>query len=174
MVTVVFADIFTDPFQDHHIEMIRAIENATIYAGDQAIAAPRGEGKSTIAECVTIRNILNGAVPFVVLFAATAHDATNSLGSIKEYIVRSDRLLADYPEVCVAARDVDGTPNRAHSCLVVGNEFAITNARFQWSGDEISMPRVPGSACAGSIIATRGLDAAVRGLKKGKFARRSP
>ncbi|MFZ1932251.1 MAG: terminase gpA endonuclease subunit, partial [Thermoguttaceae bacterium] len=164
-----FADIFTDPFQDHHIEMIRAIENATVYAGDQAIAAPRGEAKSTIAECVTIRNILKGALPFAVLFAATAHDATNSLGSIKEYIVRSDRLLADYPEVCVPARDVDGTPNRAHSCLVVGDEFPITNARFQWSGDEISMPRVPGSACAGSIIATRGLDAAVRGLKKGKL-----
>ena len=164
-----FADIFTDPFQDHHIEMIRAIENATVYAGDQAIAAPRGEAKSTIAECVTIRNILKGALPFAVLFAATAHDATNSLGSIKEYIVRSDRLLADYPEVCVPARDVDGTPNRAHSCLVVGDEFPITNARFQWSGDEISMPRVPGSVCAGSIIATRGLDAAVRGLKKGKL-----
>jgi hypothetical protein len=140
-----------------------------VYAGDQAIAAPRGEAKSTIAECVTIRNILKGALPFAVLFAATAHDATNSLGSIKEYIVRSDRLLADYPEVCVPARDVDGTPNRAHSCLVVGDEFPITNARFQWSGDEISMPRVPGSVCAGSIIATRGLDAAVRGLKKGKL-----
>ena len=88
--------------------------------------------------------------------------------------MRSDRLLADYPEVCVPARDVDGTPNRAHSCVVVGDDFPMTNARFQWSGDEISMPMVPGFVCAGSIIATRGLDAAVRGLKKGKLRPRSP
>ena len=56
------ADIFTEPFQRHHIEMIQAIEDATVHAGDQAIAAPRGEGKSTIAECVTIYNILKGKV----------------------------------------------------------------------------------------------------------------
>ena len=31
------------------------------------------------------------------------------------------------------------------------------------------MPMVPGAVCAGSIIATRGLDAAVRGLKKGRL-----
>ena len=84
-----------------------------VHAGDQAIAAPRGEGKSTIAECVTIYNILKGKAPFVVLLAATANDATNSLGSMKQYIARSDRLLADYPEVCVPVRDVDATPQIA-------------------------------------------------------------
>jgi hypothetical protein len=162
------ADIFTEPFQQHHIGMIQAIEDATVHAGDQAIAAPRGEGKSTIAECVTIYNILQGKAPFVVLLAATANDATNSLGSMKQYIARSDRLLADYPEVCVPVRDVDSTPNRAHSCVVHGDDFPFTHARFQWSGDEISMPMVPGSVSAGAIIATRGLDAAIRGLKKGK------
>ena len=96
-----FSDIFTEPFQRHHIEMIQAIEQATVYAGDQAIAAPRGEGKTSLAECVTVYNILKGKVPFAVLFAATANDAANSLGSMKQYIARSDRLLADYPEVCV-------------------------------------------------------------------------
>jgi hypothetical protein len=43
-----------------------------------------------------------------------------------------------------------------------------TEARFQWSGNEISMPNVPGLKCAKARIATRGLDSAVRGLKKGK------
>lgn len=161
--------VFTVPFQDHHREMIQAIENAMVYAGDQAIAAPRGEGKTTVAECEVIRNVFIGKVNFVVLFAATANDAKNSLGSIKEFISKSDRLLEDYPEICVPVRDVDDTPNRAHSVVVYGDDFPLTNARFQWSGEEITMPRVPGSACAGAIIATRGLDAAVRGLKKGSI-----
>lgn len=163
------ADIFIEPFQPHHLEMIRAIDDAAAHAGDQSIAAPRGEAKTTIAECVATKHILRGTVSFAVLFAATANDAGNSLGSIKQYICASDRLLADYPEVCIPVRDVDATPNRAHSCVVYGDDFPITHARFQWSGDEISMPRVPGSVSAGAIIATRGLDAAIRGLKKGKI-----
>ncbi len=160
-------DVFCDPFCQHHNEMILAIERAVLYAGDQAIAAPRGEGKSTVAECVALRNILRGRVKFVVLFAATASDAANSLGSIKQCLAKSERLRDDYPEVCIPIVDVDDTPNRAHSCLVYGEHFSYRHARFQWSGGEISMPDVPGSVSAGAIIATRGLDAAVRGLKKG-------
>ena len=160
------ADVFTTPFQAHHREMIEAIERATVYASDQAIAGPRGEGKSSVAEAVILRNILKGVVKFAVLFAATGNDARNSLASIKGYIATSDRLLEDYPEVCIPVRDAEATPSRAHSCVVYGDDFPFTRAHFQWSGEEIILPRVPGSRCAGSIIATRGLDAAVRGLKK--------
>lgn len=160
--------IFSDPFQDHHLEMGQAILDATAYAGDQAIAAPRGEGKTTLAEGTTVFCILKGVINFAVLFAATGGDARNSLASIKTYIAESDPLLADYPEVCVPVREVVGTPNKAHSIIVSTAKVTMAEASFQWSGDEITMPRVPGSKCAGSIIATRGLDSAVRGLKKGR------
>lgn len=162
-----FPNVFTEPFQLPQIEMIEAILAATRYAGDQAIAAPRGIGKTTIAECVVIYGIVKGLIDFAVIFAATASDAENSLKSIKEYICASDRLLADYPALCVPIREVDPTPNKAHSIIVYGDDFDFTHAQFQWSGTEISMPKVPGLACAGSRIATRGLDSAVRGLKKG-------
>jgi len=163
-------DVFTDPFRPYHIEMGNAILNATIYAGDQAFAAPRGEGKTTLAEGALTFCILKGVLDFVVLFAATANDARNSLAAIKESIAESDRLLVDYPEVCVPVREVGGTPSKAHSMIISAADVTMVGASFQWSGDEITMPRVPGSVCAGSIIATRGLDSAVRGLKK--FTRR--
>ena len=164
-----FQQLFPDPFCEHHLLMIDAIDNATIYAGDQALAAPRGEGKTTIAECTVIKNVMKGVITFAVLFAATGGDARNSLASIKEYITDSDLLAADYPEVCLPVRQVGDSPQKAHSCLVYGDDFPLASAHFQWSGEEITMPRVPGSSCTGAIIATRGLDSAVRGLKKGNL-----
>jgi hypothetical protein len=161
--------IFVDPFREHHIEMIRAILDAATNAGDQAIAAPRGEAKTTIAECVTLFCILKGLISFSVIFAATAGEARASLASIKQYIEDSDRLAADYPEISIPVRHAAASPQRAHSMLVRWEDSndAPTPAQFQWSGEEITMPNVPGSVCAGSIIATRGLDSAVRGLKRG-------
>lgn len=162
-----FPEVFSRPFQPIHLEIITAIQKAARFAGDQAIAAPRGTGKTSLAEGCIIHAIVTDVLDFAVFFAATASDAENSLKSIKEYICGSDRLLADYPALCMPVRAVDATPNKAHSIVVYGDDFEFTNARFQWSGIEISMPNIPGLACAGSRIATRGLDSAVRGLKKG-------
>jgi hypothetical protein len=162
-----FSDIFTEPFCDHHLEMIHAIDRAVTFGGDQAIAAPRGEGKTTIAECVTLAKILPGVLTFAVIFAATGYHARNSLKSLKDYLIASDRIRADYPEVWYPANEADTSPQLAHSMAAQGDDFPLTKIKFQWSGDEITLPQVPGSRCAGSIIATRGLDAAVLGLKKG-------
>jgi hypothetical protein len=180
-----FADIFTEPFREHQTQMIDAILTAATYGGDQAIAAPRGEAKTTIAECVTVHCVLKALLSFVVIFAATGREARNSLGTIKGLLAENDRLAADYPEVCLPIRAAAATPQSAHSMLVRDDGFgfgiagsesaegedaepAQAEALFQWSGDEISLPRVPGSRSAGAIVATRGLDSAVRGLKKGK------
>ncbi len=160
-------DVFTEPFQPHQKEMVEAILSATRYAGDQAIAAPRGEGKTTVAECVTIYCIIRGLIQFAVIFASTANDAENSLKSIKEFIADSDRMLADYPAICIPVREVEAVPAKAHTITVYGDDFSFVSARFQWSGTDISMPKIPGLICAESRIATRGLDSAVRGLKKG-------
>lgn len=159
--------VFTSPFQEHHCEMIEAILRAVTYAGDQGIAAPRGEGKSSLAEGVTLYIILKGLLSFVVIFSATAPDAKNSLGSVKEYIGDSDQLAADYPALCVPVREVQSTPNKAHSMRVYRDDFGQAEARFVWNGPEISFPSIAGLTCAGARFTTRGLDSAVRGLKKG-------
>ncbi|MEA2491841.1 MAG: hypothetical protein QOH21_3633, partial [Acidobacteriota bacterium] len=88
----------------------------------------------------------------------------------------NDRLHADYPEVCVPIRALEGIPQRAHSQLVSGHRhdtgeaFHEVQSHFVWCGKrKIIFPNVPGSPAAGAIVATRGLDSAVRGLNiKGK------
>ncbi len=78
----------------------------------------------------------------------------------------------DYPEVCVPVRALENTPQRAHFMTVSGKRldskkpYVRSPAKFTWCGREIVLPNVPGSPSARAIIATRGLDAAVRGLKK--------
>ena len=71
-----------------------------------------------------------------------------------------------------AGSGVENTPNRAHYMLVTGighrdkKPFTLHPAKFSWCGQEVTLPNVPGAPAAQSIIATRGLDSAVRGLKK--------
>lgn len=162
---------FTYKFTEQQKEMIAAIRYAFLHGEDQSIAASRGEGKSTIAERMITKYTLQGIIPFAVLFAATGAAAENSLDTIKTDIETNERLLADYPEVCVPVRALDNTPNRAHYQLVAGRRhdngepFEAAPSKFTWCGQQIILPKVPGSPSSTAIIATRGLDSAVRGLK---------
>lgn len=163
---------FTYKFTGQQTEMIAAIRAAIMHGGDQAIAASRGEGKTTIAERLTLKYTLQGSLKFTVLFAATGSAAEDSLDAIKCDLENNERLLADYPEVCVPVAALENTPNRAHYQLVsgdrhdTGSPYEAAQSKFTWCGPEVVMPKVPGSPSAGAIIATRGLDSAVRGVKK--------
>jgi hypothetical protein len=167
-----FGDLFWYDFTLQQRAMIAAIRDAIRFGGDQALAASRGEGKTKIFERTLLKHILAGTVSFAVLCAATGPAAQDSLASIKDALETSDKLLADYPEVCVPIRALENTPNRAHYQVVKGKRhdngkaFAATPSRFVWCGREVTLPRVPGSPSAGAVIATRGLDAAIRGLNK--------
>lgn len=167
-----FAEHFWYDFTSQQREMIAAIGHAIKVGGDQAIAASRGEGKTTLGERLLLKYVLQGEVEFAVLFAATGPMATNSIDSIKQDIEENDRLCDDYPEVCVPVRALENTPQRAPSQIVSGHRhdngkpYEAAASKFSWCGNEIILPNVPGSPSARSIIATRGLDAAVRGLKK--------
>lgn len=165
-------DIFTYDFTPQQLAMIEALRNAILYGGDQALAASRGEGKTTLFENVLLKYTLAGTVDFSVLFGANATAAENSLQAMRDPIERNERLHADYPEVCVPVRALEDTPNRAHYQIVSGHRhdngevFEKASSRFRWCGKEIILPNVPGSPAAWGIIATRGLDGAIRGLKK--------
>ena len=152
--------------------MIAAIAHAIEYGGDQAIAASRGEGKTTICERVLLKYVAQGRVKFPVLFSATGEAARNSLATIKQSFEQNTRLLEYYPEICAPVRALQNTPQRAKYQLLTGAEFVNgrkkftkVEANYTWCGSEIVLPHTPGAPAGGSIIATRGLDSAVRGLK---------
>ncbi|MGD0900935.1 MAG: hypothetical protein ABR915_24140, partial [Thermoguttaceae bacterium] len=159
-------------FTSQQRDMIEAIREAILNGGDQAIAASRGEGKTSIFERTLLKYVLSGAASFAVLFASTGSNAEDSLNNIKNMLETGERLRADYPEVCTPVLALENTPNRAHYQVVSGRRhdnnkpYQMASSRFSWCGSEIVFPCVPGSPSSGAIIATRGLDAAVRGLNK--------
>jgi hypothetical protein len=159
-------------FTEQQLAMVEAIGHAIKYGGDQAIAASRGEGKTQIARRLILKYTLSGQVRFAVLFASTGSDAADSLAAIKADIEEGELLARYYPEVCDSIRALENTPNRAHYQTVSGHRhdtgevYFRAPSRFSWCGHEVSLPNVPGSPAAGAIIATRGLDSAVRGLNK--------
>jgi hypothetical protein len=163
---------FTYDFTSQQREMVSDIRSAILNGDDQSDAASRGEGKTTICERLLTKYTLQGRLKFSVLFAATGGAAEDSLEAIKLELETNDRLLEDYPEVCIPIRALENTPNRAHYQTVSGhrhdsgNVFENVPSKFSWCGQEVYLPNVPGSPSAGAIIATRGLDSAVRGLKK--------
>ena len=168
-----FADVFTHPMTEQQIQMAHAILHAAQYGGDQSIAAPRGDGKTTITECVVVFCVLTNRLAFPLILAATGPDAERILANIKGHMEDNDRLCEDYNEVCGPIRELDGLPNRANGQLVHGKigteEVAECRSRIKWSGKHITLPTVKAkhSRAMGAIIATRGLDAAVRGIKYG-------
>ncbi len=166
------SDPFWYEFTSQHREMIAAIRSAIVFGGDQSIAASRGEGKTIITERMAMKYALQGVIDYTVIFSSTGAMAEGILDSIKTNLAENDYLLADYPEVCFPVRSLENTPNRAHYQLVSGARhddgkfYEAHPSNFTWCGQEVIFPDVPGSPSAGFVIATRGLDAAVRGLRK--------
>jgi hypothetical protein len=144
--------------------MVTAILRAAEIGGDQAIAAPRGEGKTTTVECVVIFCILKGILRFPIICAATGPDAEQILTNIKLRFEMNELLAADFPEVCVPIRALEGAPQRAGGQTVNGKRTMI-----RWSGRKIVFPTVDGSRASGAVLMTRGLDAAIRGIRHGSI-----
>lgn len=192
-----FPKRFTNPWNDNQRDMINGILRRARYGGDQSIAAPRGEGKTTIAECVTIFSLFTGILRFPLLVAATGPDAERILSNIRAEIEFNDLLAEDYPEICTPVRALEGAHQRCGMQTVAG-----VRTRMKWSEKLVVFPRVQvewcnrcgsesvskirkpvengpthrcrickneftpaDSVCSGSVLMTRGLDAAIRGIR---------
>lgn len=159
-----FADRFFHPWTWQQREMVDVMIRVAKRGGAQSIAAPRGEGKTTLAELVAgVYCVVSGTLKFPVIVAATGTDAERILSNIKTEYEFNDLLADDFPEVCYPVRALEGAPQRC-GMQTVGGE----RTRLKWSGSYVAFPRVPkqyGSKCAGTILMTRGLDAAIRGIR---------
>lgn len=136
-------DRFFDPWTDDRRRMLSEIRYRSEHGGDKAIAAPRGEGKTTLAECeVGVSSIVTGRLKFPLIVAATGPDATRILRNIKEMYEfpqpsGCDALAEDFPEVCAPIRDLDGAPQKCGKQRAFGERTRMT-----WSGEFVQFPRV--------------------------------
>lgn len=154
-------DRFSLEWAQFHLDIIATLEQSVLHGGMFAMAMPRGSGKTVLTEASTLWAITYGYRRYVVALAAEAKLACDILDSIKNVVEQNDVFAADFPEICVPVRMLEGINQKAPGQTHQGQQTRIT-----WTGDTIVMPTIQGSSCSGSIITARGLTAAIRGLKQ--------
>lgn len=155
-----FGHRFFNPWTQNQRAMVDAIVERVRYGGNQSIAAPRGDGKTTIAECVSVYCVFAGLLDFMLIIAANSSRATTIMDNIKFELEQNDLLHADFPDICEPIRALERSAIRAKKQTVDG---AYTNIR--WERELVVMADVPGSPAAGAVLSTVGVDGAIRGLR---------
>ena len=158
-----FESRYTIPFGPHHHRMIDTIVSRAAYGGRQAVAAPRGCGKTEVAKGLIAYLILAGMCRCPLIGGATTALAKRIYKDVQDKFAKNDLLLADFPEVCFPIRALEGAPQRAAKQHVAGKLTSII-----WTAsDYFRMPDVEGSEYGGVKMAYFGLDSAFRGFNIG-------
>ena len=150
--------LFYNDWASHHLAMIDAIKERAYNGGDKAVAAPRGDGKSSVTALMAIWVVLAGLRRSIILLGSTGERAKDLFDMIKWHFMRMPKLMADFPEICDCVAALDGAPSRANKQHVRGVPTDI-----KWTQDEIIFPKVPGSSFGGVHMKYKGLDSAIRG-----------
>lgn len=154
---------FWMPFARHHLSMIDAIYSRAVSGGDKAVAAPRGDGKSTVVFWMLI---------FILCACLRRHPCgigqTNAKAKLKLFdpIVReftwNPYLYEDFPEICHPLRELDGAPARSRKQHVNG-----VKTRIQADQTHLRLPIVEGYPLGygGSTLDYYGFDSDIRGSR---------
>lgn len=148
----------TAPFQ---IERLERIQHLMLYGGQVAQAEPRSSAKTTDAQIATVWGLLYGHHRFVLFGRETGPKAVELIGNIKTWLEKSEELLADFPELCVCVRALEGSALRCRTQTVNG-----VRTRIQWSKNFIQFPEVQGFDGSGAKIIAIGFDTSTRGQNR--------
>lgn len=152
---------FWMPFARHHKAIISAIYERAKTGGDKAVAATRGEGKTTVCWWMIIFVILAKLRHHPCGIGATNKKAHEELFlPIQNELTWNDLLLADFPEVCYPLRAMGGTARLATKQHVDGIKTHVKS-----TAEKLRLPTVKGSPYGGCTVAYYGLDAAIRGSR---------
>lgn len=150
---------YKKPFGKNHLRLIDAFERVISHGGKQAVAMPRGTGKTTLAVTAATWALLTGRRRFVVIVAANTKEARKLLKAISTILSSTPALAEDFPEVCYPLQKLRGSALLARGQLFYG---APTN--IQISADSLRLPTIRGSVASGATVAAYGVNAAIRGL----------
>jgi hypothetical protein len=171
LLTTCFPMTYSEPFTDDRKDMLRSIWRAAKYGGDQAIAASRGEGKTTLAMDGALCLMLAGLSFFPVIIGKNQDASSDELKATRERIMASDEFVALFPEIGAPLQAVGPQAGNAR-LQTVGGQFIgmylgpkhfafpkITNEMLpHWPADLISV-------AAGQVMGAVGIEGRVRGFK---------
>ena len=141
--------VFEFEFTDAQRYYIAEIAGAMTHGRKKCIAAPRGDGKSSIFRYLALKHALTRTVKFFLLLASTGGQAGESLSAIKEKLSGSvafdekkgtcqplTPLAEDYPLECAIATYIAPAPSRARNATVHGHGILT-----HWPGAHVIIPQ---------------------------------
>jgi hypothetical protein len=149
---------FPLPFSEDHLRVIALLQGAILNGGLQAVAMPRGSGKTTLCEGALIWALVYGHRRFILAVACDAPKALAIVGSLKAELEHNDLIAEDFPEVCDYVHALKGIARRAEGQTSDGEQTLLL-----WTKDEVRLPRY--AAGGGSVIRAAGITGAIRGAK---------
>jgi hypothetical protein len=171
LLTTYFPATYYEPFTEDRRDMLRSIDRAATYGGDQAIAGSRGEGKTTLAIDGALCLMLSGKSTFPVVIGKNQDASSDELKALRERILGSDSFCEDFPEIAVPLRSVGPSTANAR-LLTVGGKFigmylGVKHFAFPKIPNDLLPDWPPGvkSVACGQIMGACGIDGQVRGFK---------
>lgn len=149
-----FPHVFYHPFTPARKQLVEEIGAALRYGSRKCVAAPRGDGKSTITKYLSLKYGLERQVEFTLILAATGDKANKMLGDIKRQLrnPRATVLAADYPLETTVARYIGSAPARANNVTANGGR----PIRVEWKEDLLVLPRFEDEGLGG-IMSSLGI-----------------
>jgi hypothetical protein len=152
--------VFTLEWAEPHLLAGNQIEAVVLDGGLFALAMPRGWGKTSLCLAGAIWALFYGHRRFVVYIGAAGEEADARLVEVKTELETNDLLAADFPEICIPIRALEGISQRARAQTYQGQR-----TRIRWEDDHLVLPTIPGSSASGSVILSRGITGALRGMR---------
>ena len=147
-------------WSDDHLRVIGLTQMVILKGGLYAVAMPRGNGKTSIAEVSMQWAILYGHRSFGVLIGSDEKKSDDMLDSVKMEFETNELLLEDFPESLYPVSKLEGI---AHRCK--GQLYGTERTYIEWNAKEIVLPTIPGSPSAGSVIKVASITGGIRGMK---------
>lgn len=153
-----FAEAFKFAWSPDHLQVIELIESAVHNGNTQAIAMPRGSGKTTICTRAVVWAIVCGYHNYVMLIAADDTKASKMLTAIKSILMNNIKLKDDFPEALFPIHKL-----KRQTRLTTGQTCQGEPTGMDFTKSQIVMPTIPDSPSSGAVIETGGIESAVRG-----------
>jgi hypothetical protein len=169
---IYFGEWFAEDFTQDRRDMLSSILAAATYGGDQAIAGPRGEGKTSLAMHGALYLVCRNVCDFPVVVGKSQSKSQLELKDVKEKLQQSERFRDDYPEIAIPFAAVGGWSSRARMQTVAGR-----NTNIVLASDHIAFPRIERDqlpddwpeeitpASCGQVMYCLGIDGPIRGTK---------
>ncbi len=158
---IYFPERFYWAWSPDHLKVLRKLERTILRGGLFAIAMPRGSGKTALVEVAAVWALVYGHRAFIVIIGPEETHAAARITNLRSEFENNERLAADFPEVCVPIRRLEGVMQRR--LLYNGRPV-----KMEITSHRIVLPNLPGSPSSAARVETAGITGQIRGLLHAK------